>query len=615
MKVFTYLATPKAKKSNFTAMNQQLLEKGRVLLLDKKTAFSEILEYLEGEGKNYALKKSDKQYWKCINVREIVSGRTYVFRYCFSDDFPYSKIDVYIEEFDKFMKWPHFEKNGKMCLEEDDINDVNPFSVVEEFESLRNAGMRLIYKCLNGSIKKDLVNEFPSYWVRHVNEKGDRDSVNFLTSFPEDNCNIMYCYETFHVHKGNKTQIRYFDHDKDNLYRFIKNKEVKFCNHNNLRKTLFIRLPNTPFPDDYDKLANDVLNTIEKDRNGVFSYLKECTKNADFEVICCFKNEDGFMLAGIVIKSPLNINFKKFKPNTFNKYKGQYRIIKEKSFKLKRRDFEWVNGRDRDEAVTTLHHKKVLIIGCGSIGSFVVKNLAMSGVGELHIIDSDTLSEVNISRHFLGEDSVFSNKSIALSRRLSQDYPHLTILGLPYSCSDLICSDKIKLSDYDLIISATGYLNSGALISEEIIKSEGATKILHVFTETNALVGHAIAIIDNSSCLMCGYKDGVFDGLIIDKEHSERKKEPGCGGYFNPYGGIAINYINLMTSELAIDILLDNINKNGHYIYLNMKGEINDNVLTELGKKIVKEQAKGTFKRYEWLISDQCKFGGMHDKI
>lgn len=64
--------------------------------------------------------------------------------------------------------------------------------------------------------------------------------------------------------------------------------------------------------------------------------------------------------------------------------------------------------------------KKVAIIGCGGIGSWVSLFLTLAGVEELVLFDSDTISEHNLNRFPLGADSIGMRKSEAMGMHLER---------------------------------------------------------------------------------------------------------------------------------------------------------------------------------------------------
>lgn len=83
----------------------------------------------------------------------------------------------------------------------------------------------------------------------------------------------------------------------------------------------------------------------------------------------------------------------------------------------------------RVPSARALRDKKVLLIGCGAIGSFVACELARAGVGGLDLLDKDVLEPGNSVRWPLGRSHWGLSKVVALKHHLSQEYPWTTVTG------------------------------------------------------------------------------------------------------------------------------------------------------------------------------------------
>ncbi|MCI7203929.1 MAG: ThiF family adenylyltransferase, partial [Oscillibacter sp.] len=70
------------------------------------------------------------------------------------------------------------------------------------------------------------------------------------------------------------------------------------------------------------------------------------------------------------------------------------------------------------DAMDALRHCHVAVFGLGGVGSYAVEALVRSGVGELTLIDDDTVSPTNLNRQLEAlHSTVGQNKTDALAAR------------------------------------------------------------------------------------------------------------------------------------------------------------------------------------------------------
>jgi hypothetical protein len=146
----------------------------------------------------------------------------------------------------------------------------------------------------------------------------------------------------------------------------------------------------------------------------------------------------------------------------------------------------------------TLEHKRIIVIGCGTIGGYLadmlVKAGAGAGAGEITLIDSDTLQASNIGRHRLGFPYINQKKSDALALELRTTMPDAHIHSLPVDVR------SANLAKADLIIDATGEQT----VSDFLASTHSTTTLLCSWIEgPGAAVRAHIRRNSHEACIQC----------------------------------------------------------------------------------------------------------------
>ncbi len=109
----------------------------------------------------------------------------------------------------------------------------------------------------------------------------------------------------------------------------------------------------------------------------------------------------------------------------------------------------------------SLQTKKIVIIGCGGLGSSLAYALGSSGIGEIHLVDFDEVSVHNIHRQIafkLGDEGKF--KADVVKKSIEERCAYTKVISHIGRLEDFTCK-KIAV---DLIIDATDNLPSRAQI-------------------------------------------------------------------------------------------------------------------------------------------------------
>jgi adenylyltransferase/sulfurtransferase len=194
----------------------------------------------------------------------------------------------------------------------------------------------------------------------------------------------------------------------------------------------------------------------------------------------------------------------------------------------------------------SLKKKKIAIIGAGGLGSTLALALGTSGIGEIHMVDFDTVSNHNIHRQiaFTLEDEG-KNKAKAVCKLIVSKNPFVKTIAFYMPFDDF----KEMGNTYDLILDATDNLP----VRAEIDQYAKATDIPWIYASVEEFNGQ-----------VCFFDEANFQVFNI----SDHKP-----------GGIAapiVMHIGSLQANLALRYLagLTVVKDKLYYVYFNDEGEL-----------------------------------------
>ena len=154
-----------------------------------------------------------------------------------------------------------------------------------------------------------------------------------------------------------------------------------------------------------------------------------------------------------------------------------------------------------NEAMEKLKNARVAVFGIGGVGGYAVEALARSGIGTLHLIDKDVVSESNINRQIIALRSTIGKYKTEVAKARIADinpdcivYTH-NVFFLPET------ADEFDFTAFDYIIDAIDTV-SGKIALIEKAKQNGVP-IISAMGAGNKLDPTAFEVADISQTSVC----------------------------------------------------------------------------------------------------------------
>ena len=107
------------------------------------------------------------------------------------------------------------------------------------------------------------------------------------------------------------------------------------------------------------------------------------------------------------------------------------------------------------ERVRQLHNSHVLVVGLGGVGAYAAEQICRAGIGQMTIVDADTVNESNLNRQLPALHSTLGKpKAEIMAARLKDINPELKLTVIHEFLRDERTEEILDLARYDFIVDA-----------------------------------------------------------------------------------------------------------------------------------------------------------------
>lgn len=522
-------------------------------MLEKEEIFQMYFDEIPSE----SLESEDKECY-------FYQYKKFTLKIIVSNDFPHSLPEIYLSNYMDFNKWySHVGSEGKLCYISDDnlIWDFNnPSGLLKDCcEKVKE----LLDSWDTPKMTEDLRKEFLSYW--HISCLKSKTKYIDIQSY-------LSKVSTFEKHELVLSNQNY------HLFNYGSQLKESVAPQSKKSRDVYI----LPLKDSNSVIPPNPLNelteaTFKKLITGNLSsgvrrrFQKWCkTKRKSFILILSLPISDNdYVLFGALFESrtskyPFKIDNKVPQKNKDRKKIGsKAKKSKNGSFNITpvyitRFDKEYRVSRTSQEY--DFLNKKVVIVGLGSVGSFVANNLSKMGIEKLLLIDPDFLTVDNISRHYLGMDSIIDNiqKVDALEDRLKKENPDLEIECEGIRFQEIVRKNPNLFYEYDFVFSCVGDTKTNFEINH-FFRKIGKT-VLYCWLDPYGVGYHNLLVSpQNNGCYMCmNYENGHLvnnRASFAEKNQIFEKRLASCYSSFVPYNVIAPSSLANKAIEVYLQYL------------------------------------------------------------
>ena len=116
---------------------------------------------------------------------------------------------------------------------------------------------------------------------------------------------------------------------------------------------------------------------------------------------------------------------------------------------------EIITSRDSGTPASWFVGKKILILGCGALGSWTAEIASRARANLIHIVDNSIVKPGVLARQNFVLQDIGANKAIALTRRLSAIAHDSTIVPYAREAHAFVTEENERLQNYDVVLDCT----------------------------------------------------------------------------------------------------------------------------------------------------------------
>lgn len=203
----------------------------------------------------------------------------------------------------------------------------------------------------------------------------------------------------------------------------------------------------------------------------------------------------------------------------------------------------------------SIKNSRVCIFGVGALGGTVSLLLAKAGIGQITLVDHDTLMPGNVIRHVCGLGYVGNDKQIATSLMINQHNPYCNVIMRDSTWDPNIIFQYIE--SCDLVIDTTANKNFSLLLNDVCISHKKAVVFGAAFRR--ARIGRIISHVNNNDpCLACYGNTSIWsveNYPVVPPSQEETFIEDGCGSVTEEATALDVEAVANFITRKVIKIL------------------------------------------------------------